>query len=79
VAVGGLFAGESMFHRERDASKVALMTLVDLLDDGVEGRLLDVQWATPHLNSLGVTEVSRREYLRLLNRALSVRLPRLQV
>jgi leucyl/phenylalanyl-tRNA--protein transferase len=71
VAVGGLFAGESMFHRDRDASKVALMALVDLLDDGVDGRLLDVQWATPHLDSLGVTEVSRREYLRLLNRSLA--------
>ena len=60
VAIGGLFAGESMFHRQRDASKVALMALVDLL--GHE-RLIDVQWQTPHLASLGVTTLSRREYL----------------
>ena len=50
VAIGGLFAGESMFHREPDASKVALLGLVDLLlDDHAGGRLLDVQWATDHL------------------------------
>ena len=48
MAVGGLFAGESMFHRARDASKVALVHLVDRLRDG-GGRLLDVQWTTPHL------------------------------
>ena len=50
VSVGGLFAGESMFHRERDASKVALLALVDLLSDRyADRRLLDVQWQTPHL------------------------------
>jgi leucyl/phenylalanyl-tRNA---protein transferase len=75
LAVGGLFAGESMFHHERDASKVALMALVDLLDDGHPGRLLDVQWATPHLESLGVSEISRGDYLRLLNTAMGVDLP----
>jgi leucyl/phenylalanyl-tRNA--protein transferase len=72
VAIGGLFAGESMFHLERDASKVALMALVDLLDDGEPDRLLDVQWATDHLSSLGVVEVARPLYLQLLNRALAV-------
>jgi leucyl/phenylalanyl-tRNA--protein transferase len=64
-----------MFHRERDASKVALMSLVELLSDGVEGRLLDVQWQTPHLASLGVIEVPRDRYLRLLRRALPLPLP----
>ena len=75
VAIGGLFAGESMFHRGRDASKVALMALVDLLDDGRQGRLLDVQWATAHLSSLGVVEVPRGDYLVLLRRALALPLP----
>lgn len=78
VAIGGLFAGESMFHRERDASKVALAALVDLLrDDGREGegRLLDVQWVTPHLASLGATAVPVERYLELLERALSVPAP----
>ncbi len=73
VAVGGLFAGESMFHRERDASKVALVTLVDLLRaDGRPERLLDVQWSTPHLASLGVLEVPRGDYLQRLARALQL-------
>jgi leucyl/phenylalanyl-tRNA---protein transferase len=66
VGLGGLFAGESMFHRQTDASKVALLRLVELLDDGERPRLVDVQWATPHLRSLGVTEVSREQYLRSL-------------
>ncbi len=75
VAIGGLFAGESMFHLAGDASKVALVALVDLLSDGERHRVLDVQWATPHLRSLGVVEVPRRDYLRLLARALAVPLP----
>ncbi len=76
VAVGGLFAGESMFHRERDASKVALVGLVDLLrDEHVGARLLDVQWQTPHLGSLGVVTMPRRAYLRRLGRALEAPLP----
>jgi leucyl/phenylalanyl-tRNA--protein transferase len=80
VSIGGLFAGESMFHARqpygRDASKVALVHLVSLLREvGVAGRLLDVQWATPHLVSLGVVEVSRREYLRRLEVALALPLP----
>ena len=75
VAVGGLFAGESMFHHRTDASKVALVALVDLLDDGEPARLLDVQWRTPHLASLGVVEITRRAYLRRLARALDVDLP----
>ena len=74
VAVGGLFAGESMFHRVRDASKVALVHLVGLLDDG-EPRLLDVQWTTPHLTSLGAVDIGRPEYLDLLGAALEAPLP----
>jgi leucyl/phenylalanyl-tRNA--protein transferase len=65
VRIGGLFAGEAMFHDARDASKVALVELVDWLT--VTGaRLLDVQWLTPHLASLGAIAVSRDEYLRRL-------------
>jgi leucyl/phenylalanyl-tRNA--protein transferase len=61
VAVGGLFAGESMFHRATDASKVALLALVERLRAG-GGVLFDVQWSTPHLVSLGVVEIDRDEY-----------------
>ena len=65
VRVNGLFAGESMFHTKRDASKVALMALVQLMrDTGLQ--LLDVQWCTEHLASLGAIEVSRAKYLALL-------------
>jgi leucyl/phenylalanyl-tRNA--protein transferase len=65
VRVNGLFAGESMFHTKRDASKVALMALVQLMrDTGLQ--LLDVQWCTEHLASLGAIEVSRAQYLKLL-------------
>jgi leucyl/phenylalanyl-tRNA--protein transferase len=71
VSIGGLFAGESMFHRERDASKVALMALVEIMDDGGHDRLLDVQWSTDHLASLGVVEVPRSEYLARLGRAIA--------
>jgi leucyl/phenylalanyl-tRNA--protein transferase len=70
VSIGGLFAGESMFHLELDASKVALVALVERLVD-VPGALLDVQWSTPHLASLGVVEVGRDRYLALLDRALA--------
>jgi leucyl/phenylalanyl-tRNA--protein transferase len=76
VSIGGLFAGESMFHRETDASKVALVGLVDLLRDVPgEPRLLDVQWRTPHLATLGCVEVSRREYLDRLPEALAATVP----
>ncbi len=69
VSIGGLFAGESMFHRRRDASKVALVALVDLLA-GNGASLLDVQWTTPHLRSLGAIDVSRDRYLELLAEAI---------
>lgn len=76
VAIGGLFAGESMFHRERDASKVALMGLVDLLaDEHAPRRVLDVQWRTPHLATLGVVECPREAYLTALGVATSLPLP----
>lgn len=74
VAVGGLFAGESMFHRTRDASKVALVALVDILREGAN-RLLDVQWLTPHLASLGAQEIDRPDYLKRLENALAEPLP----
>jgi len=70
VSIGGLFAGESMFHRARDASKVALVGLVERLNAG-GGQLLDVQWSTPHLASLGVIEVPRPDYLRRLAEAVT--------
>ena len=65
VRIGRLFAGESMFHLERDASKVALVHLASLMS-GDGPSLIDVQWATPHLESLGVATVLRHEYLRRL-------------
>jgi leucyl/phenylalanyl-tRNA---protein transferase len=76
VAIGGLFAGESMFYHQRDASKVALVGLVEALRAG-GGHLLDVQWLTPHLSSLGATAVSRRRYHELLRDAID--LPQLRL
>lgn len=75
VAIGGLFAGESMFHRERDASKVALMALLGILDDGESARLVDVQWPTDHLRGLGAVSIGRAAYLALLRTALALPLP----
>jgi leucyl/phenylalanyl-tRNA---protein transferase len=76
VCVGGLFAGESMFHRVPDASKVALVALVELLREDGLPRLLDVQWATPHLARLGAVEVPRPRYATLLAEALRLPSPR---
>lgn len=70
VAIGGFFAGESMFHLQTDASKVALVALVDLLRQGGSS-LLDVQWVTPHLRTLGAVEVSRGRYHELLAEAVT--------
>lgn len=79
VNLGGLFAGESMFHDShwgRDASKAALIGLVSrLAAAGTRGRLLDVQWRTAHLASLGVTEVPRQDYLTRLRVALPLPAP----
>jgi leucyl/phenylalanyl-tRNA--protein transferase len=70
VHLGGAFFGESMFHRERDASKVALVALVDHLNR--RGfTLLDTQWITPHLLQFGAAEIPRTEYLRQLKRSLA--------
>ncbi|OUZ12594.1 leucyl/phenylalanyl-tRNA--protein transferase [Aeromicrobium sp. PE09-221] len=64
VAVGHLFAGESMFHRARDASKVALVRLVELLESQAgSDYLVDTQWQTPHLATLGVSTMTREAYL----------------
>jgi leucyl/phenylalanyl-tRNA--protein transferase len=69
VRVNGLFAGESMFHVQRDASKVGLMALVQIMrDTGMT--LLDVQWRTDHLESLGAVALGREQYLALLASAL---------
>jgi len=73
VAVGGVFFGESMFHHVTDASKIALVALVEHLR-AQKFALLDTQWLTPHLQQFGGIEISRDHYLRLLRRA--VELPR---
>ena len=72
VSIGRLFSAESKFYRETDASKVALARLVEELLAGItDGEpLLDVQWCTPHLASLGAIEISRADYLRRLERAV---------
>nr|WP_179756124.1 leucyl/phenylalanyl-tRNA--protein transferase [Kineococcus aurantiacus] len=76
VGLGGLFAAESKFHRVTDASKAAVVALADLLTaDGVRGRLVDVQWRTGHLATLGVEEVARPVYQRLLSTALALPVP----
>jgi leucyl/phenylalanyl-tRNA--protein transferase len=77
VRVGGLFAGESMFHARRDASKVALMGLVDLMrTTGMT--LLDIQWCTEHLASLGAVAIPRHEYFARLETALQRQQARVQ-
>lgn len=70
VALGGAFFGESMFHVETDASKVALAALVARLR-ARNFALLDLQWVTPHLAQFGAVEVRRGHYLQLLRRALA--------
>ena len=69
VHLGGAFFGESMFHRETDASKVALATLVDRLQRK-SFSVLDVQWLTPHLATFGAVEIPRDTYLDQLQHAL---------
>jgi leucyl/phenylalanyl-tRNA--protein transferase len=71
VALGGAFFGESMYHRATDASKVALVALVERLR--ARGFvLLDTQWTTPHLQQFGTYEIPRREYLWHLEHALKL-------
>ena len=71
VAVGGAFFGESMFHRVTDASKVALLALVEHLR-ARKFVLLDTQWITPHLQQFGCVEISRERYLKMLRRAIEL-------
>ncbi|MFM9070908.1 MAG: leucyl/phenylalanyl-tRNA--protein transferase [Acidimicrobiaceae bacterium] len=70
VRINKFFAGESMFHLVRDASKVALMALVETMKSS-NMSLLDVQWLTPHLASLGAVAIKRDEYLRRLEVAVT--------
>ena len=69
VALGGAFCGESMFHRATDASKVALVALVERLRTRGYS-LLDTQWTTPHLMQFGALEIPQADYLQLLQAAL---------
>ena len=71
VGLYGAFFGESMFHYETDASKVALVALVRRLQER-HYRLLDTQYITPHLQTFGAVEISRTKYLRLLRQALAL-------
>jgi len=73
VSIGGAFFGESMFHRVRDASKIALVGLVERIR-ARKFVLLDTQWITPHLKQFGAIEIPRAKYLHLLSTA--VNLPR---
>jgi leucyl/phenylalanyl-tRNA--protein transferase len=71
VHIGAAFFGESMFHRERDASKVALVALVErLVRQGF--LLLDTQWTTSHLEQFGAIEIPRKAYLVTLKRAVNM-------
>jgi leucyl/phenylalanyl-tRNA---protein transferase len=77
VAIGGLFAGESMFHHKTDGSKAAVAGLIELLDDEyAEDRVFDIQWVTDHLATLGAISIPRNEYIRRVERALTLPLPR---
>jgi leucyl/phenylalanyl-tRNA---protein transferase len=79
VSIGGLFAGESMFHDPeigRDASKVALIRLARVMSaDGGSERMIDVQWQTDHLATLGVIEIDREEYLSAVDETLALPAP----
>lgn len=70
VGIGAFFAGESMFHRRTDASKAAVAALVAILRPH-EGALFDVQWTTPHLETLGATDLARPVYLSRLRSAIA--------
>lgn len=71
LELGGIFAGESMFHVAKNASKVALAHLGELLNDG-NGRLIDTQWMTSHLESMGAKPISRWEYCQNLPNLLQI-------
>ena len=70
VHIGAVFFGESMFHRATDASKVALVTLVERLRQH-SFVMLDTQWQTSHLQQFGTREIPRTEYLEILERAVA--------
>ena len=70
VALGKAFFGESMFHRKTDASKIALVALVQYLR-AHQFLFLDTQWTTPHLLKFGTYEVPAEEYRKMLKRALA--------
>ena len=66
LSIGNFFAGESMFHRSTDASKAAVAYLAEKMN-GLPNALFDVQWLTPHLETLGAIEISREDYVQQLN------------
>lgn len=72
ISIGGMFFGESMFHTETDASKVALFFLCKWMNLN-NFKLIDCQMHTPHLESLGAKEISRKEYLNLLRNSINSR------
>src|SRR3954447_25190087 len=72
VEIGGLFAAESKFHRRTDASKVAVVALAARLVAAGGPRLIDVQWTTPHLETLGARDLRRRDYLAAVAAALDL-------
>jgi len=69
VAIGGAFFGESMFSRKSDASKVALVALVEHLNRR-QFILLDTQWTTPHLRKFGAVDIPKSDYIKKLNKAI---------
>ena len=75
LAIGRLFAAESKFHRVADASKAAVVGLVRAMDEDGKPWLVDVQWRTEHLGTLGVREVSRAAYLQAVTEAVTGELP----
>jgi leucyl/phenylalanyl-tRNA--protein transferase len=71
IAVGGLFGAESMFHRARDASKVAMAAMWQHMAERIFA-VIDVQLLTPHLARMGAIEIPREEYLRMVERAVAM-------
>jgi leucyl/phenylalanyl-tRNA--protein transferase len=77
VAIGGLFAGESMFHHKTDGSKAAVEGTIELLNDEYAAdRVFDIQWVTDHLATLGAASIPRETYVRRVARAVDVPLPK---
>lgn len=74
ICIGGLFAAESKFHTRTDASKAAVIALARIMSSR-PGSLIDVQWATPHLESLGVSEIDRDSYVEMSATARSLPSP----